>query len=268
MHISWVGNSFVYFNDLPTMLASMLVTLPLHDAADGGVTHSQVTPGGQRLVQHAEDERVAALLQQPATHVVLQDHSCAPGRERNRQQTEAVLQAFFSERIAATTNVLVYATWGNALGCVYESYKADYPDFSTMQEKITAGCERYASVLGPRARLVPVGDAFRFIFDEDRSAGRDPLDESSLFRRLYAPDNFHPSRLGSYLAACTFAYQLTAQSPVGSAFRPAARCVHDDQMIAELGEEWEPREMSDNDAARLQLAAAAAVDAQASKATT
>ena len=105
--------------------------------------------------------------------------------------------------------------------------------------------------------LHPYPSAFRL------SPGRDPLSAASLFSRLFAPDDFHPSRLGTYLAACVFALVLTGVSPLGSPFRPA-RCGFDDRVL-EKNPGWEgewPAAVSDVDAARLQRAAHAAVGAR------
>ena len=257
MRIGWIGNSYVYFNDLPTMLASML------DESYGLATptHEQVTPGGWKLIQHAEDERTHALIGKPWDVLVLQDHSCGPGGAVPDElaRTEELLQNYFAKKVAAP-QILIYGSWGHRQGSVYPQCRNAYPDYATMQAKTTEGCARFVSLCGPRAQLVPVGDAFRRIYEEENASGQDPQAEESLFRQLFAPDDFHPSRLGSYLAACTFAYVLTGTSPVGTSFRPAARCAHDEKLIAKGGAAWEPKSMSDAEVKRLQEAAAWAVE--------
>ena len=45
------------------------------------------------------------------------------------------------------------------------------------------------------------------------AAGRNPDDANSLFSRLYAPDHFHPSILGSFLAASVLYGITSATSP-------------------------------------------------------
>jgi len=63
MRIAWIGNSFVYFNDLPAMLAAMLMMAGAGSAVDErAVEHGQVTPGGQHFAGHAADGRVSELL--------------------------------------------------------------------------------------------------------------------------------------------------------------------------------------------------------------
>mmetsp|Transcript_8781 Transcript_8781/g.14817 ORF Transcript_8781/g.14817 Transcript_8781/m.14817 type:complete len:128 (+) Transcript_8781:363-746(+) len=56
--------------------------------------------------------------------------------------------------------------------------------------------------------FAPVGQAFWEVYQAELAASRDPLASGSLFARLFQPDAFHPSRLGSYLAGCVFARVL------------------------------------------------------------
>lgn len=51
------------------------------------------------------------------------------------------------------------------------------------------------------------------------------MQPESLFWRLYADDAFHPSLLGSYLAACVFFAVVTGKSPVGSPYVPSAEAL-------------------------------------------
>jgi hypothetical protein len=83
-----------------------------------------------------------------------------------------------------------------------------------------------------------VGAAFAAIREDDLAAGRDPLDSSSLFFRLYAADGSHPSLEGSYLAAATCVCTLGDSVAPPFAFSPSA--------------------LDAADAARLQLAGCAA----------
>ena len=261
LRVAWIGNSYVYFSELPSMVAGLL------RAHGQNVTHGQVTVGGQTLTGHAQDERVAQLLREPWDIVVLQDNSSVPGlgtQDAEVAASEASLTDVIAPLVrAAGATPLLYATWGHRHGCVYQSKRAQFPDYATMQRETTAGYERFLHLLGADARLAPVGNAFERIHSEEIDAGRDPLGASSLFSRCFAPDNFHPSRLGTYLAACVFALVLAGVSPLGSPFRPK-RCGFDDRILAK-SPDWEgewPAEVGDEDAARLQRAAHAAVGAR------
>lgn len=130
-----------------------------------------------------------------------------------------------------------------------------------MQRRTSAGAKRLCALL-PRGRFVPVGDAFRDVYEGCARRRSSPEhDDATLFSRLYAPDRVHPSRLGTYLAACCFYAALTGASPEGHAYRPPPSCPHDDAVDAAfncLRPGWSPAAMSEDDAAELQAAAARA----------
>ena len=82
MRVAFVGNSYTYYNELPTMLATLASLTP----ARVNMHHASVTPGGSSLADHADGSKAsgaatAAMLAQPPgwDFVVLQDQSQAPG---------------------------------------------------------------------------------------------------------------------------------------------------------------------------------------------
>lgn len=272
MKISWIGNSFIYYNDLPEMVSSMLT---VSRTSFPSVLHRKVAPGGQRFAGHANDSRVAELLQRqpPWDVVVLQDNSGVPGGADPAALTEShyALREVLAPLLPSTATILVYCTWGHCKGSVYSAQRHAYPDYLTMQRRTTEGTEGYVKTLasvrdddgatGP-VMFVPVGDAFCEIHREDTASGCDPLHPASFFARLFLPDEFHPSRLGSYLAACVFTHTLLDAMREGAfptSWRPAAECALDERLREEFGSGWEPAHMSEEDAARLQRAAWRAV---------
>jgi len=58
------------------------------------------------------------------------------------------------------------------------------------------------------------------VFEERSNDGENPLVPGSLFSRLFMPDDYHPSLLGTYLAACVFFAVITGRSPEGNAYLP------------------------------------------------
>ena len=263
---AWVGNSFIYFNDLPAMLSAMLMVAANLD--ERAVEHGQVTPDGQKFAGHAADEHVSKLLGKPWDVVVLQDHSGIPGGYNADRLAESrgALASSLLPLVPSTARLLVYGTWGHVEGSVYEEQRGAYPDYPTMQSKTTAGIESYLELIG-RVRpveLAPVGDAFLLVYEDEVAAGRDPTSDDSLFARLFAPDKFHPSRLGSFLAACVFAYVILAGDDAAiaasRAFRPAESCDLDAKLAERYGPDWKPEPISDMDAAQIQDAARRAVE--------
>ena len=129
-----------------------------------------------------------------------------------------------TDRLAPLTRdslvCLLYGTWGHRFGSVYAEQQAAYPDYKTMQKLTTHGIDQYKRLLDRTQScgavgVAPVGDAWERIYDEDVRAKRDPLADDSLFSRLYKKDKFHPSVLGTFLAACVFALMILPEgSPI------------------------------------------------------
>jgi hypothetical protein len=273
MRIAWIGNSFIYFNELPAMIAALLMT-----AGEPAVDHGQVTPGGQRLAGHAADEKVTALLSHegapPWDVVILQDNSGIPGGFDADALAESrkALTTTLVPMVPRSARLILYGTWGHMRGSVYEAQRTAYPDYVTMQRLTTKGIEDYRELIAEQHQrpieFAPVGDAFQLIYDEEVERGVEPTSAESLFARLFVPDMFHPSRLGSFLAASVFAHLLLMGDPQRLAasrpFRPAPSCKFDRKLKERFGEDWVPAEMSEEDAARLQGAARRAVEARAS----
>ena len=243
----FVGNSYTYYNDLDQLVASFATSLPGAPI----VTASRVSSGGYRLPQHASDAAtdgtpLAAFLGDgpyPSwTYVVLQDQSQIPGFPESQQERIDSVAASVELARRATEHratTLLFQTWGRRNG---DSTNPDrFPDFVTMNNLLAEGyaqMEQAIRAAGYPVRRVPVGAAFAAIREDDLAAGRDPLDSSSLFFRLYAADGSHPSLEGSYLAAATFVCTLGDSVAPPFAFSPSA--------------------LDAADAARLQLAGCAA----------
>lgn len=265
--VAFIGNSYIYFNDLPAQIQGLL------ESAQKVIEIGQVTPGGQTLSGHSTDDEVAALLckSPPWTHIIMQDNSRIPGDEAARVASENVLREHFGpalNRVGAT--VVLYSTWGHRDGCVgmdgTPSLRDIYPTFEVMLEKLTAGYLRYADILQPflpdkKVLIAPVGQAFGLVKLDECAAGRDPLNHQSLFYRLYVPDNFHPSRIGTYLAACVFYGVLSGKSPMGLSYIPQG-CAHDTRLQKRFGEDWRPEEVSPSTASYLQEVAHRALGTQ------
>ena len=253
--LAWVGDSFCYFNDLPKMVEEML-------GSDGRI-HERVLTGGAKLDDHVRDPRVGELLAKEWDAIIIQERSQIPGGYDLAKLGKARLAArdFFAKRARAPVK-LFFGTWAHRRGSVVDASREAYPNYKTMQSKLSAGCKRISALLGAGTRYVPVGEAFREVYEAcARQAPYPENDKATLFSRLYAPDGCHPSRLGSFLAASVFYAALTGLTPEAHPYRPPERCAHDDRVDAAFNciePGWRPMEMSDDDAAALQAAAARA----------
>ena len=193
--VLFVGNSYVYVNDLPALYQGL--------AAEAGrsVEVQTIASGGYLLQQHAADAATTgsalnAALQQPWDVVVLQEQSQTRGFEGALLQASVDAASQLSER-TGDASVVLFQTWGRRDGD--PSNAARFPDFTTMQDRLDEG---FALHPGP---VVPVGEAWRRVH---RSS-------PATFAGLYGPDGSHPSPMGTWLAALVFLGELDGVAPAG-----------------------------------------------------
>ncbi len=186
--VLFVGNSLTEGNDLPLMVEA------LSTAGGHGLSVDSITYGGVALEDHwnlGTQNRIAA---GGFRFVVLQQGPSAlpDSRSNLREWTRR-----FDEVIrGAGGRTALYMVWP-------ESYRTQaFPD-------VAASYRLAAQDVG--GILLPAGDAWVAAWRRDRSL------------KLYGPDGFHPTELGTYLAALTIYGGLTEASPVGLPSRIALR---------------------------------------------
>ncbi len=220
-----VGNSYTAQNSLHELVAQALEgTVPGWSQVKG----HPLTQGGATLDQHAAQAdgtngatpwREALVTGAEAGSwdwVVLQDQSQVPGFPQSNSQWQAsrdgalILDDIIQDGGAETVFLL---TWGRRDG---DSGNPDrYPDFLTMQERLTEGYLAYALACaadGSQPWVIPAGHAWRTIHQDLEEAGLDPSSGETDFTALYSSDGSHPSLAGSYLAAISAAAALTGRS--------------------------------------------------------
>jgi hypothetical protein len=197
--ILFVGNSYVYYNNLPTLFALL--------AESGGkkVTVGSSAIGSYRLIDHAGNSTTLSLIAQQWNMVVLQEQSVLPViqflRDAMMYPAARFLDSLIRERGAST---LFYMTWGRKYGGTFSlsGYRTiNFQDYHHMQDSLTSAYREVAGKL--QARVIPVGIAWKNAILEDPSAD------------LWISDYSHPTLKGSYLAACTFYAAVFNASPVG-----------------------------------------------------
>lgn len=189
--VLFIGNSFTYFNDMPT-----LFSLIANDAGfDVGV--SSVVKGGWWLNRYADpaDEMGKALRaaypRQKWDEIVLQDQSFNPAGDK----ADFLRSVHALRELMPEGRFVFYQTWAYeygsaklaATGCTYEQ----------MRDGLRAAYQQAARETN--GLCVPVGDGF--------SLYRERYPQFS----LYQPDSFHPNLAGTYLAACLFLGCLSGQ---------------------------------------------------------
>lgn len=184
--VLFIGNSFVYYNDLPAMVQQI---------SGGELVCSSVTKGGAFAHQYADPDHELGVRARQALQsgrwdcVVLQDQSFHPAADpAGCLSAMAILSA-----LAGDAERYFYQTWAYRDGS--KKLQGKGVDYETMYEKLK---QTYAAAaMENHGTLVPVGDGFR------QAKLRYPQID------LYAADDFHPSPAGSYLAACIFCRLLT-----------------------------------------------------------
>jgi hypothetical protein len=180
----FIGNSFTYYYQLPLALAAM--------AFDSGAARNlkvaEIVQGGAslELLWNHSDARKTIVEGGPWTDVVLQEQS-----QRPYEDPEAMYKfvgEFDQEIRKINARTVLYQTWCDK----------NQPE---VQNRLTESYKTAASRVG--AEVVPAGDAFVICLREQPGIN------------LYDADNHHPSKEGTYLAACVFYMRLFGRSPVG-----------------------------------------------------
>jgi lysophospholipase L1-like esterase len=194
LRVLFVGNSLTDTNDLPAVVATLARGLGTE------IEYETIAPGGTSLEDHWNAGRVPAAIASGRWDAVVmqQGPSALPESQANLRE--------WAERLAALarehgTRPALLTVWpedyrSGALGDVIASYA---------NAATAAGAELY-----------PAGAAWQAAWS--RAPGLP----------LYGPDGFHPSPLGTYLAALVVCAGLTGQAPPAVAFsvaRPGFRLV-------------------------------------------
>lgn len=178
--VLFIGNSYTYCNDLPTMVAQL--------AAETETTLDvqAITSGGVTLEWHTKNKATREALSEAWDFVVLQEHSIRPIQDTRKMiQAATALQAKFALTSART---VLFMTWARQ-------------HFPEMQAGLARVYTALAHCIG--AHIAPVGLAWQAALSADPTL------------MLFASDRSHPTPVGSYLAACTFYAVFFSETPVG-----------------------------------------------------
>lgn len=179
MRILMLGNSFIFVNDMPTMLAQITGAEVVHH-----------TRGGARLAEHLNpDTKMGARTQEALKkekwdYVILQEMSNGPITARERFLKNA---AKLCEQIRANeAEPVFYATWAYQRGGKQlKSFGMEYEEmYQKMYESYHEAAEQN------HALIADVGKRFYELADT---------------KELYAEDGCHPNEEGSRIAAETIA---------------------------------------------------------------
>jgi len=201
-NVLFIGNSFTYYNDMPTMVETM-------GQQNGLDLHvEQVTYGGASLIDFATSgtsrttEVINKLNEREWDFVILQDHSRKP-LDNLTEMLNAIhsLDELIEQNGAQT---VLYSTWSyrdgtDKLATTGLSYEGFY-------NVLTNGYQQAVEETG--AWIAPVGTAFYNLYQDHPDIN------------LYVDDDFHPNPQGSFLAAYVF-YTLLFGTENNDMYRPA-----------------------------------------------
>jgi hypothetical protein len=200
MRVLFVGNSFTFKNSLPALVHE----LAAGDPGAPPIFSVEYAAGGWSLHQADKDDGLAKLLREVQWDVVvLQEKSwllSLPEEQWRRETYPAARE--LREKISATgARTVLFMTWGYVRG---DRWHEPHDTYAAMQARLADGYSKLGAELG--AQVAPAGLAWAEALRREPS-----LD-------LWAGDGQHPSRLGSYLAACVFYAMLSGREPIRSRF--------------------------------------------------
>lgn len=177
--VLFIGNSLTASNDLAATLASM------GRAAGITIQCTVVAKPNFSLEDHwTDDEARTKLARGGWSHVVLQQGPSA--LPESRLLLHEYARRFDGQIRAVKARTAIFMVWpSTARRGDFDGVRASYAGAATL----TGGI------------LLPAGDAWRAAWRREPGLA------------LYGPDGFHPSSLGSYLAALTIFHGLTGRLP-------------------------------------------------------
>ncbi len=179
LRILFIGNSLTYTNDLPGMLGWMLAQ---SEVAVGRIESVAVPNFG--LEDHWQRSSTAGRISEGDFDVVVLQQG--PSATEGRPSLLEYSQLFADEIVAAGGRPALYMVWPS---------QVRFFDFDGVSDSYQTAAAQVGGV------LFPAGEAWRAAWAQDPNL------------ELYGADGFHPSEMGTYLAALVMFAQLAATDP-------------------------------------------------------
>ncbi len=179
LRVLFIGNSLTYANDLPGMLGWMLAQT---DVAVGRIESVAFPNFG--LEDHWGLSTTRGRITEGDFDVVVLQQG--PSATEGRPSLLEYSQLFADEIVAAAGRPALYMVWPS---------EARFFDFDGVSDSYETAAEQVDGL------LFPAGEAWRAAWAQDPDL------------ELYGPDGFHPSELGTYLAALVMFEQLAETDP-------------------------------------------------------
>lgn len=181
LSILFIGNSLTYANDLPGLLVALVDSV-----GDGPLEAVDVSRGNYGLEDHWVTATTRNALNQGGWDLVVIQQG--PSATEGRPSLIEYSGLFADEARKVGAELALYMVWPSLVR---------FFDFDGVFDSYHTAAEN------EDALFFPSGEAWRVAWESDADLA------------LYGPDEFHPSLLGTYLAALVMFEQVTGRSPVG-----------------------------------------------------
>lgn len=199
--VLFVGNSYIYTNDLPAIIEEIATNM------GDTLIHDQSTPGGYTFALHLSNATTLSKIEEGIwDYVVLQEQSQLPSFPLDQVEEDCFpFAAELCDLIEANNpcaRTIFFMTWGRKNGDSQNC--ANWPPVCTYEGMDDLLYERYL-MMGEQndEEVGPVGAVWRNIRENN-----DQIE-------LYSPDESHPSLAGSYAAAVCFYTAIFRKNPEG-----------------------------------------------------
>jgi hypothetical protein len=198
LNVLFIGNSFTHMHEMPAIFSKIA------ESKNKKIHVEWNTQAGASFAVHSQREALfKAIKKREWDYVILQGFSREFTVSNTHLDTATIpylTQIIDSvKEFQPCANLLFYVTWG---------YKNGFPESEDLDtyDKMSQKIQKGYAFIGKKydIPLVPVGNVFQLV-----RAKYPKLN-------LYAEDEIHPSKEGSYLAACTFYTAIFKESCIGA----------------------------------------------------
>jgi hypothetical protein len=196
LRVLFIGDSLTSWNSMITMVRDLAAA----NGRDARVYAVEFAPGGSQLTNALDDKRLQKLLRSaPWDEIVLQEQdqvASEPALTQTLMYPAAAALTRTIKRLGARP--LLFMPWAYENG----DWNISGDTADAMRQRIAASYTALGSML--HVTVAPVGLAWATAQSQQPEI------------HLWQPDGVHPTRAGSYLAACELYSFLLARSPVGN----------------------------------------------------
>ncbi len=202
VNILFIGNSFTIRNKMTQNVAGLAKSFGIN------LRTYMLAGGSMTLQSHAKNDVTKKALDfRPWKKVVLQEQSMFLSQPEYLWRTRTLPYAIILNKMIKEkeSETVLFETWGYQYGNP-DFYNGHNDDYESMQDRLKEGYEKVNQEL-ENSFVVYVGEAFRAF-------------QKKYSNNLYTYDGRHPSKVGSFLAACVFVKKFFGVDLKKTKYRP------------------------------------------------